>query len=539
MTGPHAAAMDILAWLRAQAPNVFAGARDLQLDSRNIAPGDVFVALPGAVEGKSADGRAFVDVAVSRGAAAVLVEADGWRPRNVGVPVLPVQNLRRVVGQLAARFYGLPSQSIACVGVTGTNGKTSCSQWVAQMLNHAGTRCAVVGTVGSGFPDQLQTDASLTTPDAISLQRTVKHLVEEGAHALAMEVSSIGLDQGRVNGMKFDVALFTNLTRDHLDYHGTMERYEAAKAMLFDWPTLTDAVINLDDAAGRRLVQRLSSRARAGGVRITGYTARGETAPAPVARVLSGADVRATADGLSFAIRTGGEARAVAVPLVGDFNVSNLLGVVGVALACGTDLERACAILPHLKPPPGRMQRFGGQGAPLVVIDYAHTPDALEKALQALRPLANARSGKLWAVFGAGGDRDPGKRAPMGLAAANGADKLIVTSDNPRTEDPHRIVAEVAAGIPAGRDFEQIVDRAQAIAAAVLGAAAADVVLIAGKGHEDYQDIGGVKRPFSDVGEARAALGVRRGSNGASERRQAGAAADRPDPFAPRLRYAC
>jgi len=535
VTGPHAAAMQILAWLRAQTQPV--PSRDLQLDSRRIAPGDVFVALPGAIAGKSVDGRSFIDVAVARGAAAVIVEAQDWQPRDVGVPVFPVANLRRVVGQLAARFYALPSESLIGIGVTGTNGKTSCSQWIAQLLNMCAMRCAVIGTVGSGFPGELQADATLTTPDAISLQRAVRRFAHEGARALAMEVSSIGLDQGRVNGMKFDVALFTNLTRDHLDYHGTMERYEAAKAILFGWPTLTDAVINLDDEAGLRLVQCLSSRARAGGVRLTGYTARGAPTPEFVTRVLSADDVRATAEGLAFAVRNGTRAQAVSVPLVGEFNVSNLLGVIGVALGCGIDFEQACACLPRLLPPPGRMQRFGGYGAPLVVIDYAHTPDALEKALSALRPMADTRRGKLWVVFGAGGDRDPGKRAPMAQAAARCADRVVITSDNPRSEEPARIVAEVALGIPTGAVKDEIVDRAQAIAFAVGRAMAEDVVLIAGKGHEDYQETGGVRRPFSDIDEARAALASRRGPNGAGDRRPVSEAPPRGGMLA--MRSAC
>jgi UDP-N-acetylmuramoyl-L-alanyl-D-glutamate--2,6-diaminopimelate ligase len=529
--------MEILAWLRAHTQPM--SARDLQLDSRHVAPGDVFIALPGAIPGKSADGRLFIGAAVARGAAAIVVEAEGWQQSDVGVPVLPVTNLRRIVGQLAARFYALPSEGLLSIGVTGTNGKTSCSQWIAQLLTLAGTRCAVVGTVGSGFPGELQADATLTTPDAITLQRAVRRFAHEGARALAIEVSSIGLDQGRVNGMKFDVALFTNLTRDHLDYHGTMERYEAAKAILFDWPTLTDAVINLDDAAGQRLAQRLSSRARAGGVRITGFTARGVAAPEAVSRMLSAGDVRATPEGLAFAIRCNGAAHAVSVPLVGDFNVSNLLGVAGCALACGVALDQACAFLPRLMPPPGRMQRFGGHGAPLVVIDYAHTPDALEKALAALRPMATARRGRVWVVFGAGGDRDPGKRAPMAHAASQGADYIVITSDNPRSEDPARIIADVAAGVATGTSQEQIVDRALAIAHAVRRAGAEDIVLIAGKGHEDYQDIGGVKRPFSDIEQARAALAARRGANGPSDRRSASDVSTRGDTPLPGLRSAC
>ncbi len=522
MSGSNANVMQIVTWLRATVPSALDGTHHLQLDSRRIAPGDVFVAVPGVVAGKSADGRDYLRAAAALGAAAAIVEADGWTPIDIGLPVLPVPGLRRLVGPLAASFYGRPSEKLLAIGATGTNGKTSCTQWIAQLLTLEGTRCAVIGTVGSGFPGAVFAGAALTTPDAIALQREVRALLDEGARALAMEVSSIGLDQGRVDGMAFAIALFTNLTRDHLDYHGTLERYEAAKARLFDWPTLSHAVVNLDDAAGRRLAARLAGRS---GLRVIGFTAKDAAAPAPLALRLSAHAVRATATGLQFEVDDGGRRIGVAVPLVGAFNVSNLLGVLGVALAAGIALERACDALPRLAPPPGRMQRVGGQRAPLAVIDYAHTPDALAQALVALAPLARARGGRLWVVFGAGGDRDPGKRAPMGEAAARLADRVVLTSDNPRTEAPEAIVAAIALGVPADRAacVERIVDRAAAIAHALAEADDADVVLIAGKGHEDYQDIGGVKRPFSDVEHARAALARRAASAGSS----AGAAADR------------
>jgi UDP-N-acetylmuramoyl-L-alanyl-D-glutamate--2,6-diaminopimelate ligase len=493
--------MNTMAWLRGAAPRVLAERRDLQLDSRQVKPGDVFLALPGA----AVDGRSFIDVAVRAGAAAIVVEADGWDRRSVDVPVRAVSHLRAVLGPLAASFYGHPSGSLLSVGVTGTNGKTSCSQWVAQLLTRAGRRCAVIGTIGIGFPDEPFTDNPLTTPDPVSLQREVRQLLDAGAQALAMEVSSIGLEQGRVAGMKFDVALYTNLTRDHLDYHGTMERYEAAKALLFDWPTLSHAVINLDDAAAARLVPRLLDR----GVRTFGFTAAGATGDPRLAHVLTAERIRPTADGLSFIAALDGAGMAVDVAVVGQYNVSNLLGVVGVALACGVNFAAAVAALPHLDPPLGRMQRVVRPDAPLAVVDYAHTPDALKQALKALRPLADSRGGRLWVVFGAGGDRDPGKRAPMGAAAADAADVVVVTSDNPRTEDPSAIVAQVALGARGARELTCVLDRSEAIALAVRKASPEDVILIAGKGHEDYQIIGTRKQPYSDLAQVRAALSDR------------------------------
>ena len=514
MTGDDARIADILAWLGLHAAAAHRG--DLQPDSRRIEAGDVFVALPGAVAGGD-DGRRYLQAARGRGAAAALVEAEGFAGADAGLPVLPVRQLRRVLGDLAAQYYGRPSESMQVVGVTGTNGKTSTAYWIAQTLSRAGRQCAVLGTVGSGFPGESLADSTLTTPDAIALQREVLRLHEAGACALAMEVSSIGLEQGRVNGMRFDVAVFTNLTRDHLDYHGTMQAYEAAKALLFEWPTLAAAVLNLDDPAGRRLLSRLAGRVRAGALQVTGFTtAAGEVDPAGaagVARLLSARDIRAGADGLEFTLRCGQSEQKIAAPLVGSFNVSNLLATIGAVLACGVDLEAACRIAPTLQPPPGRMQRVRACSGdePLVVIDYAHTADAIEQALLALRPQADARRGRLWIVFGAGGDRDPGKRAPMGAAAGRYADRLVITSDNPRSEDPSAIGAAVAAGAPARQGVELIVDRAEAIAYALAAADDRDIVLIAGKGHEATQDIGGVKRPFSDVEQARAALRARAG----------------------------
>ncbi|MBA3253195.1 MAG: UDP-N-acetylmuramoyl-L-alanyl-D-glutamate--2,6-diaminopimelate ligase [Burkholderiaceae bacterium] len=517
MSEASVAATEALGWLRQTAPSVFADRRDLHLDSRRLKRGDVFL----AVRGERVDGRHYLPAAAANGAAAALIDSEGWTEEASAVSALPtlaVNNLRAMIGPLAAEFYRRPSEHLLSIGVTGTNGKTSSTQWIAQLLTRAGRRCAVIGTIGVGFADEPLTETSLTTPDPVSLQREVRGLLDAGAHALAMEVSSIGLEQGRLNGMKIDVALFTNLTRDHLDYHGTMQRYEAAKSLLFEWPTLSHAVINLDDAAGRRLIPGLAER----GVDVIGYSA--SDAPGPeiecsIAHRLAARAIRATSHGLAFEVELDGAAIPIEVPVVGQFNVENLLGVLGVMHACGIDFARAVAALPQLHPPLGRMQQLALPAAPLAVIDYAHTPDALAKALAALRPLVEARAGKgaggkLWVVFGAGGDRDAGKRAPMGAAAAQGADVVVVTSDNPRSENAEAIVAQVAGGAADARELVTIVDRSAAIAHAITNAATADVVLIAGKGHESYQLIGAEKLPFSDLVQARAALARRADATG-------------------------
>ena len=487
---------DALGWLQALPNSAITG--DLRVDSRSVQRGDIFVALGGS----KADGRRYLGDAFGRGAKAALADDDEW-PAGIAeaANVLRVRGLRAALGPIAAGYYGRPSERMLSVGVTGTNGKTSCSQWIAQLLTRTGRRCAVIGTVGIGFPGALR-PSELTTPDAASLQREVRALLEAGAKALAMEVSSIGLAQHRVDGMHFDVTLFTNLTRDHLDIHGSMERYEAAKARLFEWVGLRHAVINLDDAAG----QRIAARALANGVDIIGYSATGSESPRPVSPRVLARDVQATADGLAFELCIDGDRHVVAVPLIGHFNVANVLGVVGVSIACGIPADAAVAALPSLVPPPGRMQRVPQATQPLVVVDYAHTPDALAQALAALQPLAGARRGRLWIVFGAGGDRDPGKRVPMGEAAAVAADVVVVTSDNPRTEDPRAIVAQIVKGAASARQLITETDRARAIERAVLEADRADVVLIAGKGHEDYQIVGSERHPFSDVEHATQAI---------------------------------
>jgi UDP-N-acetylmuramoyl-L-alanyl-D-glutamate--2,6-diaminopimelate ligase len=460
-------------------------ATGLAVDSRRVAPGDVFVAMPG----HHVDGRTYAVDAVRRGAAAVLYEAG--EPPMLDVPAIPVTGLAVLAGEIAHLVYERPSERLWMAGVTGTNGKTSVSQWIAQAMCLLDRKCGVIGTLGGGFPGQLIESVN-TTPDAVSVHRALAGFADEGAVACAMEVSSIGIEEGRVNGVHFDVASFTNLTRDHLEYHGSMEVYGAAKEKLFGWPGLGTAVINLDDPFGAQLAARLAGR-----VPTIGYTLEnregGDRVLAARDIVMSGATLSFTVDGVRFE-----------APVVGRFNISNLLGVIGALLAGDETLADIAAVLHRIEPPPGRMQAVGGHGRPLVVVDYAHTPDALEKALGTLRDTAAARCGKLVCIFGCGGDRDPGKRPLMGAMAERLADRVLVTSDNPRSEDPLAIIEAIASGMKHRPAIEP--DREAAIRCALAEAAADDVVLLAGKGHEPYQEIAGVRRPFSDLALAREAL---------------------------------
>lgn len=474
----------------------------LTLDSRRVQPGDVFLALPGA----HADGRQFIADALARGAAAVLAEAGTKVSPGGTAPLLEVDHLATLAGEIAHLVYGRPSEQMWLCGVTGTNGKTSVSQWIAQAMNALGCQCGVIGTLGNGFPPDLEVSPN-TTPDAVTLHATLARFVRDGAVACAMEVSSIGLDQGRANGAHFDVAVYTNLTRDHLEYHGTMAAYGAAKAKLFDWPGLNHAVLNLDDPFGRELAARLAGR-----VHTFGYTlgdARGTDV------VLRATNLSETGAGLSFTLN----GVSFAAPVVGRFNASNLLAVIGALLAGDETLEDSAAVLRHIAPPAGRMQAIGGTDAPLVIVDYAHTPDALEKVLTTLRGTATARGGQLVCVFGCGGDRDPGKRPQMGAIAERLVDAVVVTSDNPRGEDPEAIIAAILTGMKSRPAVEP--DRATAIDAAIAAADARDVVLLAGKGHEPYQEIAGVRHPFSDLDHAKSALARRQASASPTTGRQA------------------
>ncbi len=475
-------------------------AKNLSADSRDVAAGDVFVAFPGA----RVDGRRFIADAVANKAAAVLWEQQGAPMADLAVPNIGVDNLQALSGYLAHLVYGRITEKLRMVGVTGTNGKTSVSQWIAQAFELLGTRCAVVGTLGNGFPGNL-TESANTTPDAIALHRLFARYLAQGARAAAMEVSSIGLDQGRVNGVHFDIAVFTNLTRDHLEYHGSMAAYAEAKKKLFHTPGLRVAVLNLDDALGRELCGELAES----GVQRIGYTLHAQPGDAQkVDALIAARDIAATPCGLSFQVSTPQGDAEIQAPLVGEFNVANLLAVLATLLAADVPLAQAAVVLARLTPPPGRMQILGGEQAPLAVVDYAHTPDALEKALTALRKTARVRGGRLVCVFGCGGERDPGKRPMMGAVAARLADVVVLTSDNPRGEDTLAILAEVAQGAPAARI---VADRAVAIHEALSLADVRDVVLIAGKGHETYQEIAGRRLPFSDVAQVHAVLAVRSG----------------------------
>jgi UDP-N-acetylmuramoyl-L-alanyl-D-glutamate--2,6-diaminopimelate ligase len=467
--------------------------KSLSSDSRHMAPSAAFFAWPG----EAADGRRHIAQAIERGCAAVVWEREGfawdsgWKTPNAGVGDLKAQ-----AGFLAHEFYGRPSESMWMCGVTGTNGKTSCSQWLAHVLSLKEIKTGVIGTLGAGFPSALQPVGN-TTPDALEVHRLLAAFKAAGASAVAMEVSSHGLDQGRVNGVAFDCALFTNLTHDHLDYHGTLAAYAEAKARLFDAPGLATAVLNMDDAFGVQLAKRVAAR----GVRTIGYSLSGASASEFIS-VENLKDQRAKINS------TWGSAE-VAIPQLGRFNVANALGVLGCLVAKGIAFDEGVRLLEGLPPVAGRMQQIGDH--PLVVVDYAHTPDALEKVLAALKPVAEARGGQLIAVFGAGGGRDKAKRPAMGRAAAARADRIVLTSDNPRGEDPQAIVDAIREGVLGKCAGDCIVelDRATAIGAAIGSADAADVVLIAGKGHETFQEIAGTRVPFSDAGIAAAALGRR------------------------------
>jgi len=473
------------------------GVHRLTVDSRAVRPGDTFVAYPG----ESRDGRDYIAQAIANGAGSVLWDADGyawnrrWRVPNLGVP-----QLRSNAGVIASEIYGKPSSRLWTVGVTGTNGKTSCSHWIAQALTRGRRKCALIGTLGSGFPGRLDAHAN-TTPDAVSLHARMRAFVRAGAQAVCMEASSHGLEQDRLAGVEFDVAMLTNLTRDHLDYHGTMRRYKAAKTRLFRWPTLSHAVINLDDPFGRELAQRWKHRRSA----VLGYGFARRTARLRTPCV-EGRNLRLGLDGISFDIATPWGRATLQSPLIGRFNAANLLGSLATLLASDVGLEQSVAALHKVQPVPGRTERYGGGRAPLVIVDYAHTPDALEKVLDSLRAAAGSKA-RLFCVFGCGGDRDRGKRPLMGEMASRHADRVIITSDNPRSEDPAAIIAQIARGVRG--KHEQIIDRRQAIRRALAEARRGDIVLVAGKGHEQYQEIRGVRRRYSDAAVVRAVLAGR------------------------------
>ncbi len=468
-------------------------ARRLVLDSRCVSEGDVFVAVPGL----HVDGRSYMEQAAAK-AVAIVYEDDGVH-YSLGIPTIAVPNLSEHLGTFASIFYRQPTEKLFGIGITGTNGKTTTSHWVSQLMTRLGQQCAAIGTIGAEMAGKHYESAALTTPDAASIQGLFRELLDDGAAAFAVEASSIGLEQGRLQATNFDVAVFTNLSRDHLDYHPNMAAYEAAKTILFDWPSIKAAVINIDDEVGVRLAERSVCR----GLKTYVTTTKWMLSPVGTCGICA-QNLRPAPDGMTFELVYEGQAYPLALRVFGEFNISNVLAVVGVALARGFAIEQIVAHLGELVSPPGRMQLVSHPHTALGVVDYSHTPDAVEKALQALRPAVMTRGGKLWVVIGAGGDRDSGKRPMMAAIAQKNADRVILTADNPRSEDPMEILRQMQSGIDlTGAHVDVIADRREAIQWAVNEANENDIILVAGKGHELYQEIQGVKHPFSDVVEIR------------------------------------
>jgi UDP-N-acetylmuramoyl-L-alanyl-D-glutamate--2,6-diaminopimelate ligase len=478
-------------WLRGRVTGT------LHCDSRNIAAGDGFIAWPGA----STDGRTHVPAAVGQGAAACLVEHEGVEAFGFDAPsIASYAQLKTAVGPIAAAWFGEPSHSLDVVAVTGTNGKTSTTWWLAQALSNLQPQpipCAVIGTLGTGRPPRVDFPG-LTTPDPVLLQRQFRRFLDEGLKACAIEASSVGIAERRLDGTQVRVAVFTNFTQDHLDYHGTMQAYWEAKAELFAWPGLRAAVVNIDDEKGWALSESLQG----GKLDLWTVSCLG---PARI----TAEDVDYDAGGLRFVVREGEQRHPLATQLIGQYNISNLLGVIAAMRALGVELAPAVRACGSLLPVPGRMEQLGAAGKPLVAVDYAHTPDALDKALHALRPLAQRRGGQLWCVFGCGGDRDANKRPLMAAVVEKCADRVVVTSDNPRGEKPESIISQILLGLSHDQCVQVQADRALAIAETIAAAAPEDVVLVAGKGHEDYQEMAGVRHPFSDRVHAQAALDAR------------------------------
>jgi UDP-N-acetylmuramoyl-L-alanyl-D-glutamate--2,6-diaminopimelate ligase len=448
----------------------------LKIDSRNVVANDAFV----AIKGRHGDGRVYIDSAIENGAVMILVNEPVTEKPSV--PVLVVEKLEQRLGCLAAKFYA-GEEALKIIGITGTNGKTTCAHLLGQLLNGLGVPCGLVGTLGCGMPDQL-IDTGMTTPDVFTMHSNLALIERQGGHAVAMEVSSHGLDQGRVDGVYFHSALITNLTRDHLDYHGDMQAYGAAKKKLFERPELQCAVLNADDSFAYSLCQDLPAK-----VNCVTYSTQSADADVWVN------DASYHGEGVSGTIHSPWGEQVFTCSLLGPFNLSNLLGVIAVLGAWGYPLVDILAQVKKLVPVPGRMQIIAGNG-PLVIVDYAHTPDALEQALKASRIHCE---GTLQVVFGCGGDRDQGKRKQMGNVANQFADQSVVTSDNPRSEQPEKIIDMITTGFDSRQCYIRQADRAKAITLAITKAAVNDCVLIAGKGHENYQDAGGKRIVFSDA----------------------------------------
>lgn len=461
--------------------------KSITADSRKVEQGSLFLAYLG---GKT-DGRNYIAEAIEKGASAVIWDsADFVWNAEWDIENIAIKNLRLQAGNIAHQFYKQPSTKMWMVGVTGTNGKTSITQWLSQCFNYLNRKTAVIGTLGNGFANELIPTAN-TTPDAIALQAMLAQFHNQQAEVVAMEVSSHGLHQGRVNGVHFDVAVLTNLTRDHLDYHGTQEKYAAEKRRLFDASNLKMAVLNCDDGFGQEIEEDL----KYAGTPVITYG-------------INHGDVKATNlqfknTHFSFIAKTPQGDAAVKANLIGRFNVYNVLAVLATLLVSQVKLADAVDAIAQIESAPGRMQQLGGGNLPLVVVDYAHTPDALEKVLTTLKEQIQEGS-KLVCVFGCGGNRDAGKRELMGKIASNLANAVVVTSDNPRHENERKIIHDILHGIQGNYVVEE--DRAKAISISIFSAKAGDIVLIAGKGHEDYQDVNGIKHPFSDIEQAQKVL---------------------------------
>lgn len=460
----------------------------LALDSRVLAAGNVFIALAGAQQ----HGLAHLAQALEKQPVAILFDPAGdglqlaAQAHANGIPLVKVDSLNVRLGELAARYYGQPSQQMSVIGITGTNGKTSCSQFLSQLLDN----CGLIGTLGWGEWGKLHKTLN-TTPDALEIQRILAQLHQDHKTTVAMEVSSHGLEQGRVNGVQFKGAVFTNISRDHLDYHGTMEAYVKAKLLLLDKLGLAFAVVNLDDAYSAQILAAIPAN-----VSVWGFSKQGNTLATQFS--LNAEAITHNPDGIAFTLRYDTGTYNVSVPLYGEFNVDNVLAVLAVMLALGVDIHAAVKKLALLQPVIGRMERFGGAGQPLVIVDYAHTPDALDKVLGSLKKHCPQ---DLWVVFGCGGNRDQGKRPQMGAIAEQWADHVIITDDNPRFEQSAEIANAILAGCqtaPQPNRLQVLLDRGQAIRHAIAAAASQDIIVIAGKGHEDYQEINGVRTPFSD-----------------------------------------
>ena len=484
-------------WLRERVTSA------LRTDNRKVQVNDGFIAWPGAAH----DARQFVPIALKQGASACLVEAVGaevfdWDDvPNITDRVASYNGLKSACGPIAASFYQHPSAEVDVIAITGTNGKTSCAWWLAHALQKLGQSSSLVGTLGLGRPDNLIT-TGMTTPDPVLLQSHLYDMVREGICNCVMEASSIGIAEHRLDGTNVRLAMFTNFSQDHLDYHGDMDQYWQAKESLFDWPGLQAVVVNIDDPKGVLLANKLQ---KIGQVKVWTYATQ-EQVLKQASQHIQAVHMKYANRGMQFEIKQGDSSASLETTMVGDYNVSNLTGVIACLCALGhrlDDVAEACRNLPAI---PGRMELLGVAGDPLVVVDFAHTPDAIEKTLRALQPLAALRGGDMICVLGCGGDRDKSKRPLMAAAAEMYAQQIVLTSDNPRSEDPTAILQDMYAGLKEPQSARTVVDRAQAIAEAVQHARPNDLVLIAGKGHETYQEILGVKYPFSDQSHVQQAI---------------------------------